>query len=224
MMFCTKCGAVVDETTGQCPNCGANERAVESTEKSRAKGKLHLGKATNTAKSYAVIFTALMVFPAMICTVVNILNPGERFWAGYVLGAIAVAWAFLVLPVLRITPAPVTAGICFVVLALYLLYIAKMQGVINWYYSYAVPLCAVICALVALTTGLVSKKIATGLHIPALLSAEAAVFLIFIEGLHDYNMHGHLVLRWSLIAMCVFVSIAVVCEAVAYVIKLNSRN
>ncbi len=223
-MFCTKCGAVIDESTGKCPNCETSERHDNVSGKRNSKIKAHLGKASNTAKSYAVIFTALMVFPAMICTVVNILNPGERFWAGYVLGAIAVAWAFLVLPVLKVTPAPVTAGICFVVLALYLLYIAKMQGVISWYYSYAVPLCAVICALVALTTGLISKKIATGLHIPALLSAEAAVFLMFIEGLHDLNTHGHLDLRWSLITMCVFVSIAVVCEAIAYVIRLNSKQ
>ena len=165
-MFCTKCGAVVDEKTGVCPNCGACERAEEKAEKPDSKKKFHLGKATKTAKSYAVIFSAFMVFPAMICTVVNILNPGDKFWAGYVLGAIAVAWVFLVLPVLRVTPAPVTAGICFVVLALYLLYIAKMQGVISWYYSYAVPICAVICGMVALTTGLISKKIATGICMP----------------------------------------------------------
>ena len=107
-MFCTKCGAVVDEKTGVCPNCGACERAEEKAEKPDSKKKFHLGKATKTAKSYAVIFSAFMVFPAMICTVVNILNPGDKFWAGYVLGAIAVAWVFLVLPVLRVTPAPVT--------------------------------------------------------------------------------------------------------------------
>lgn len=223
-MFCTKCGAVVDEKTGVCPNCGACERAEEKAEKPDAKKKLHLGKATKTAKSYAVIFSAFMVFPAMICTVVNILNPGDKFWAGYVLGAIAVAWVFLVLPVLRVTPAPVTAGICFVVLALYLLYIAKMQGVISWYYSYAVPICAVICGMVALTTGLISKKIATGIHIPALLSAEVGAFLIFIEILCDLNARGHIELRWSLITMCVFVSISVICEAVAYVVRLNSKK
>jgi membrane protein len=223
-MFCTKCGAVVDEKTGVCPNCGACERAEEKAEKPDFKKKLHLGKATKTAKSYAVIFSAFMVFPAMICTVVNILNPGDKFWAGYVLGAIAVAWVFLVLPVLRVTPAPVTAGICFVVLALYLLYIAKMQGLISWYYSYAVPICAVICAMVALTTGLISKKIAKGIHIPALLSAEAAVFLIFLEALYDFNQLGRLNLRWSLITMCVFVSISVICEAVAYVVRLNAKK
>ncbi len=111
---------------------------------------------------------------------------------------------FLVLPVLRVTPAPVTAGICFVVLALYLLYIAKCRGLISWYYSYAVPICVVICAMVALTTGLISKKIATGIHIPALLFAEAAVFLIFLEALYDFNQLGRLNLRWSLITMCVF--------------------
>lgn len=223
-MFCTKCGAVVDGKTGVCPKCGACEREDSKKKAGVQKPKAHLGKATKSAKSYAVIFSALMVFPAMICTVVNILNPGNGFWAGYVLGAIAVAWVFLVLPVLRITPAPVTAGICFVTVALYLLYIAKMQGLITWYYSYAVPICLVICAMVALTSSLISRKIATGVHIPALLSFETAVFLIFIEALYDYNTIGHIELRWSLITMCVFVSITVVCEAVAYVIRLNSKK
>ena len=45
-MFCTKCGAVVDEKTGVCPNCGACERAEEKAEKPDSKKKLHLGKAT----------------------------------------------------------------------------------------------------------------------------------------------------------------------------------
>ena len=99
-----------------------------------------------------------------------------------------------------------------------------MQGLITWYYSYAVPICLVICAMVALTSSLISRKIATGVHIPALLSFETAVFLIFIEALYDYNTIGHIELRWSLITMCVFVSITVVCEAVAYVIRLNSKK
>lgn len=99
-----------------------------------------------------------------------------------------------------------------------------MQGLISWYYSYAVPICVVICGMVALTTGLISKKIAKGIHIPALLSAEAAVFLIFLEALYDFNQLGRLNLRWSLITMCVFVSISVICEAVAYVVRLNAKK
>lgn len=39
-MFCTKCGAVVDEKTGVCPNCGACERAEEKAEKPDSKKKL----------------------------------------------------------------------------------------------------------------------------------------------------------------------------------------
>lgn len=44
-MFCTKCGAVVDEKTGICPNCGACER-VDKKAEPRAKQKLHFAKAT----------------------------------------------------------------------------------------------------------------------------------------------------------------------------------
>ena len=53
-MFCTKCGAVVDEKTGVCPNCGACERAEEKAEKPDFKKKLHLGKATKTAKKIMI--------------------------------------------------------------------------------------------------------------------------------------------------------------------------
>ena len=139
------------------------------------------------------------------------------------MGAIAVAWVFLVLPVLRITPPTVTAVICFVTLSLYLLYIAKMMGIIDWYYSYAVPLCLVVCALVAVTSVLVSKGIAKGVHLPALISAEITVFLICVEVIFDTNMFGAVDLKWSLITMCAFVSFSVLCEAVAYVVKLNKN-
>jgi len=188
-----------------------------------AKKKYGLGQSSKTAKSYAAIFTALLVFPAMICTVVNLLSGNPKFWAGYVLGALAVAWVFLVLPVMRITPPTVTAIICFVALSSYLLYIAKGAGLTGWYYSYAVPISLLICAMVCITSALVSRGIAKGIHIPALLSAETAVFLICLEIIFDTNMLGTVNLRWSLIAMCIFVSFAVICEAVAYVIKLNKK-
>lgn len=225
-MYCTKCGAVLDENTGLCPVCSVNSApapaaTVINTEP--AKKKYGFGNVTKTAKSYAAIFSALMVFPAMICTVVNLLGNSEKFWAGYVLGALAVAWVFLVLPVMRITPPAVTAVICFVTLSSYLLYIAKEAGFIGWYYSYAMPISLIICAMVCITSILVSKGLAKGIHLPALLSAETALFLICLEIIFDSNMFGFVELRWSLIAMCIFVSFSVICEAIAYVVKLNKK-
>ena len=226
-MYCTKCGALLDEKTGVCPSCGAvDPEAVPTAHAAptRKKRSFGFGAATKNAKSYAVIFTALMVFPAMICTVINLIGSSEKFWAGYVLGALAVAWVFFVLPVLRITPPSVTALICFLTLSLYLLYIAKMAGIISWYYSYAVPICLIICAMTAVTCVLVSRGIAHGVHIPALISLETAIFLICIEIICDHNMFGRVDLKWSLITMCVFVSITVLCEAVAYVVRLNGKK
>ena len=97
-MYCTKCGAVLDESTGLCPSCGANEAqapaaTVVNTEP--AKKKYGFGLASKTAKSYAAIFTALMVFPAMICTVANLLkNFGQdMFWEQSLLRGYS--WCFL---------------------------------------------------------------------------------------------------------------------------------
>ena len=50
------------------------------------------------------------------------------------------------------------------------------------------------------------------------------MFLIFLEALYDFNQLGRLNLRWSLITMCIFVSISVICEAVAYVVRLNAKK
>ena len=49
-MFCTKCGAVVDEKTGICPNCGACERADKKAEP-RAKQKMPAVTAMSSALS-----------------------------------------------------------------------------------------------------------------------------------------------------------------------------
>ena len=223
-MYCTKCGAVLDENTGLCPNCSsAPSPAVTVINTEPAKKKYGLGNVTKTAKSYAAIFSALLVFPAMICTVINLVSESEKFWAGYVLGALAVVWVFMVLPVMRITPPAVTAVICFVTLSSYLLYIAKEAGLIDWYYSYAMPISLIICAMICITSVLVSKGIARGIHVPALISAETAVFLICLEIIFDSNKFGKVDLGWSLIAMCTFVSITVICEAIAYVVKLNKK-
>lgn len=81
-MYCTKCGAVLDEKTGVCPSCGAVDPEAAPTAHASPTSKKRsfgFGAATKNAKSYAVIFTALMVFPAMICTVVNLIGSSEKF-------------------------------------------------------------------------------------------------------------------------------------------------
>ena len=177
---------------------------------------------SKAAKSYAAIFTALMVFPAMICTVVNLIRNDETFWAGYVLGALACLWVFCVLPVLKVTSPIATAIICFATVSCYIVFIAKQTGHFEWFYTYAMPMTLVVCLFAAMDAALLGTRV-KGLHAGSLLMGQGAAFFIIWEVLRDNAIRGEIDLRWSLILACGFVSTIAVLEAFSYVYRINKK-
>ncbi len=219
-MFCSNCGTQLADAAVICPNCGvAVAGAVSPAAKPKKKRTASKG-----AKSYAAIFTALMVFPAMICTVWNLVREHDTFWAGYVLGALAVVWVYCVLPVLRITPAPITALICFVTTSLYLLYIAKQSGHFELFYAFAMPLTLLLSVYAAMDYALIGGKRIDGVRIFSLLSLQSAVFFIVLEALIDNFKRGAIDLKWSLVVSCGFVSALALSEAVSYITRLYKKQ
>ena len=217
-MYCSNCGAQISDQAVICPSCGF---AVGTAGTGTApKKKLSASKG---AKSYAAVVTALMVFPAMICTVWNLVREHDTFWAGYVLGALAVTWVFCVLPVLKITPPALTAVICFLSASLYLLYIAKQSGHFQIFYAFAMPLTLLLSAYAAMDVALIGGKRIKGVRIFSLLSVQAAVFFIALEALIDNFRYGAIDLKWSLVVSCVFVSSLALFEAVSYIHRLYKK-
>lgn len=163
-----------------------------------------------------------MVFPAMICTVVNLLRGDETFWAGYVLGALACIWVCCVLPVLKVTPPVVTLFICFITLSSYVGYIVWQTGHFAWLYSYTLPMFFIVCLFAAMDAALIGTRI-KGLHIGSLIMGQSAVFFIIWEILRDNAKRGVIDLRWSLILACGFISTIAVLEAFSYVYRINKK-
>lgn len=218
-MFCSKCGTQLPEGSSVCPKCSQTETAPAEQKENKkifnAPGK--------GAKSYAAIFTALLVFPASICTAIDLVFDKYDYWFGYVVGALAVVWVLSVFPILRITPPLVTALICFGSIMCYVFYIASKTGHFIGFSKVALPMFVLTAFFIALDVALIGGQKIRGLHIFSFLSLESALYLICLEATLDNLWHGAIDLKWSVITACGFISVIAVLEAFSYVGRINRK-
>ena len=218
-MYCSKCGRQLPEGVTVCPDCSGDAPQVKAEKVSepvlKAPGKF--------SKSYAAIFTALLVFPASICIAVDLVFDKYDYWFGYVVGALAVVWVLSVFPILRITPPLVTALICFGSIMCYVFYIASKTGHFIGFSKVALPMFVLTAFFIALDVALIGGQKIRGLHIFSFLSLECALYLICLEATLDNLRHGAIDLKWSVIAACGFISVIAVMEAFSYVGRINRK-
>ena len=243
-MFCKKCGAAVSDGDAFCPKCGTrvekeetatpvsyNESNSEHTEEQTAPAKeikeKFLTAPTKSGKSYAVIFTALTLIPAIFVLMIDYVANLAVDWPAtkYVVGALVVIWICSVLPVVRVTPAPVTAIICFASVTLYAMFVIKeINGSMEWFTVFALPLIMILAVFIGLDSALAANKIATSL-MPGIVAAEAAVYS-FIFGIlwsHYYDDAVYMP-RISVVFACGFLMLSVILAAMGYVKMINRKK
>lgn len=218
-MYCSNCGKQLPEGTTVCPDCNPVSNQVQPETKKdsffKAPGK--------GSKSYAALFTALLVFPATICTAIDIAFDKYDYWFGYVVGALLVTWVISVLPVLKITPPAVTAMICFGSIICYTYYIMSKTQFFDWLPKFLLPMLILTAAFISLDVALIGGKKIKGLHVLSLLALECALYLVSWEVIFDNMKYGTIDLGWSLILSCGFISVVAVLEAFSYVGKINKK-
>lgn len=219
-MYCSKCGKQLPEGTVNCPNCDPIIVNPEPQPQQKASFFKSPGK---ISKSYAALFTALLVFPATICTAIDLAFDKYDYWFGYVVGALIVTWVLAVLPVLRITPPLVTAFICFGSIVGYTFFIIHKTGHFMWLSKFILPMFILTAAFIAIDVSLIGSKRLKGLHILSLLSLESALYLVCLEATLDNWINGVVDLRWSLIVACGFISVIAVLEAFSYIGRINKK-
>lgn len=222
-MYCSKCGKQLPDGVVNCPDC--DPVVVQNVEYAEPKKKKEsfLRSPGKGSKSYAALFTALLVFPATICTAIDLAFDRYDYWFGYVVGALIVTWVIAVLPVLKITPPFVTALICFGSIISYVFFLVHKTGHFLWLSKFALPMFILTAAFIAIDVSLIGAKRIKGLHILSLLSLESALYLICLEATLDNWIRGAIDLKWSLIVSCGFISVVAVLEAFSYIGRINKK-
>ncbi len=219
-MYCSKCGKQLPDGTTVCPDC---EPVVVTQVQPENKKESFFKAPGKGSKSYAALFTALLVFPATICTAIDIAFDKYDYWFGYVVGALLVTWVIAVLPVLKITPPAVTAMICFGSIICYTYYIMSKTEWFDWLPEFLLPMFILTAAFISLDVALIGGKKVKGLHVISLLALECALYLVSWEIIVDNMKYGTIDLGWSLILSCGFISVVAVLEAFSYVGRINKK-
>ena len=220
-MYCSRCGNEIPEGASYCPECGPEPTRPAAPSAGGIKDMFSApGK---FGKSYAAIITALLVFPASICTAIDFVFHYHDYWCDYVIGALLVFWVIAVFPAMKITKPVVTSVIIFGAIIGYVYYIAYRSGHMGWLSNFVLPMLILTAAFIALDASLIGGKKIKGLRIFSLLSLECAAYLVCLEATIDNWVNGAVDLRWSIIVACGFISVVAVLEAFSYVGRINKK-
>lgn len=223
-MYCSNCGKQLPDGVTVCSDCNpAPQVKAEQVSPAAEKKESVFKMPSKGSRSYAALFTAMLVFPATICTAIDIAFDKYDYWFGYVVGALIVTWVIAVLPVLKITSPAVTALICFGVIIGYTYFIMSKTEFFNWLPQFLLPIYILTAAFIALNVALIGGKRVKGLRTVSLVSLECALYLICWEVVFDNAKYGAIDLGWSLILACGFISIVAVIEAFSYIGRINKK-
>ena len=140
-MYCVNCGVKLADTEKVCPLCGVTAYHPELT---RSEGEPlypeRLPAPQVKPQVAQVVYTVLLLLPALVCWLCDQQISGMVTWSGYVIGALGLLYVALVLPAWFRKPNPVIFVPCtFVAVGLYLLYISIATGG-GWFLSFAFPI------------------------------------------------------------------------------------
>lgn len=228
-MFCQNCGSSIDPAASVCPNCGAPINGYPQPAPAGNDGEIEspfLQKANRFGRSYAALASAFMVFPTLICLVLDYIGkvkPGMD-WSFYVLGVIMLFWMACVLPALKPKRPALTACICAGVLTLYLIFLAYISGKNQIFMDYFLPIGVMIIVSSVVLMLLISYKVIKGEHIFSAIAGELGLLSIGFEILFDIRKRGVIELRWSLVTAAVAISAVAILEALSYTGRINKKR
>lgn len=155
-MYCIKCGVRLEDTEKVCPLCRTRvyHPDIEMPNKESLYPKDIYPKEKMSKKGIMIIVLTLFIVAAVISVLCD-LKFTEDMWSGYVVGALILAYAVVILPFWFKKPNPVIfVPSDFGGAILYLLYVNAASGG-NWFLSFAFPvasaLCLIVTAVVTLT-------------------------------------------------------------------------
>lgn len=154
-MYCIKCGVELSDGQTVCPICETRvcHPDFHPEEGTPTYPKKEFQSEEFNRKGILFVITILSALAAVLTAVLDLFLSGSIEWSGYVIGAVALGYIWLILPLWFRHANPVIFVPCdFAAAAVYLLYIDLFTNG-GWFLTFALPvaggLCLIVSAMVA---------------------------------------------------------------------------
>lgn len=140
-MYCIQCGVRLADAETHCPLCRTRvfHPDIQPKEATPLYPRNSYPAPQVNSRALQIVLTTLFLIPVLITMLCDLHISGSITWSGYVMGALALGYVMLVLPLWFRKPNPVIFVPCsFAALGLYLLYIDLYTGG-GWFLSFGLP-------------------------------------------------------------------------------------
>lgn len=220
MAYCANCGVELAASEQKCPLCGyVPDKKLHSYKKSEAvyPTRIKINPQHISRKSIIALITAILLLPLCLILLCDLSINCSMTWSGYAVWAIAAVWLTTLLPVAMKKRRPVlcVAIACCAVLG-YLCFIDSRTES-EWVLSFALPLVAIVFAMIA-TPILINRYVRlNGLSLACIVIVSLGILCVAVELLVNNAFAPYEGLRWSLYP-------AVSCVIIALVLSIINRS
>lgn len=216
MSYCVNCGVKLEDTLQRCPLC--NTPVINPSELKKAglipPFPVERGETENVkSKDGAILLTVFFATTSICCALLNYLVFSRSLWSIPIIGLCAFFWVVF-FPIILFRELPIYAFITMdgFALAGYLYMISFMTDSKVWLTDLALPITALLTALVIIFTFLVRNISSSILSIALYLYILAPLFCIGLELLICLFRDKPLHIVWSAIVLapCAVVSIVLI--------------
>lgn len=203
-MYCIKCGVRLADSEKSCPLCGVRvyhpDLEQPKGEKLYPKNRFPDDRSTLLAQA---IISVVFLLPMLVTPLCDIQFSGGITWSGYVIGALLLVYVIAVLPSWFKRPNPVIFVPCgFAAVALFLHYVNHtVEG--SWFWTFALPLVGVLCAIVTAVVTLLRYVKGGRLYIFGGAFIALGASMLLMEFLINLTFGIGRFLAWSLYPLIV---------------------
>ena len=204
-MYCVYCGVKLQDGAGECPLC--HTPVMHPDRKDGGQQTLYpdrLPAEERHGRALLVwLLSLVMVGVSMACLFLCLHRYHEVGWSGYVMMSLALAWVWVLLPLLfpRFRPM-IFLPIDFACLAGFLLYVCVKNGE-HWFLSFAFPVTAIVAILTLLGVAIFRYIRAGRLRLLGLYLIEIGASFMLIE-FFAHITFGTKMFDWSLYCVIAF--------------------
>ena len=202
MSYCVNCGVELAEGEKVCPLCNVeviNPKSPWQEPVERAYPK-HIESFMKRIdrRYFATLAGLFLIIPIIITIIYDLLSGGSISWSAYVVGALALLYIFIALPLFfKQYHTVIFLSTNCVAILLYLFFIEEMNKG-NWFMGVGMPVTISASVCVIVLALLFTKKKHVGFLIrTALVFIFSGIFILCVELILSLNNDGGFVVNWS---------------------------